>query len=116
MPLTPLTPVADRVGPQVTSVPHPEAHAAGAIRHDGSGVPPPSASPFAEVVRALSHEADRGEATVRGVLAGGASQLGPAELLALQAGIYRYGETLDLAAKLVDKAGTDVRTVLQGQQ
>jgi len=37
-------------------------------------------------------------------------------LLALQAGIYRYGETIDLAAKLVDKAGTDVRTVLQGQQ
>jgi hypothetical protein len=37
-------------------------------------------------------------------------------LIALQAGIYRYGETVDLAAKLVDKAGTDVKTVLQGQQ
>jgi len=40
----------------------------------------------------------------------------PRSFLALQAGIYRYGETVDLAAKLVDKVGTDLRTVLQGQQ
>ena len=54
---------------------------------------------------------------MRGVLAAGARRdLGPSELLALQAGIYRYGETVDLAAKLVDKAGTNVRTVLQGNQ
>ncbi len=79
--------------------------------------PPPTPSPFAELVRALGHEAERGEATVRRVLSTGAGRdLGPSELLALQAGIYRYGETVDLAAKLVDKAGTDVRTVLQGQQ
>jgi hypothetical protein len=78
----------------------------------GDGVPP-----FATLVSALGREAERGEIMVRGVLAG--SRAGPAissrELLALQAGIYRYGETIDLAAKLVDKAGTDVRTVLSGQ-
>jgi hypothetical protein len=76
------------------------------------------ASPFVEVMRSLGHEAERGEAMVRGVLwASSARQtFGPTELLALQAGIYRYGETVDLAAKLVDKAGTDVKTVLQGQQ
>jgi hypothetical protein len=69
-------------------------------------------------MRSLGHEAERGEAMVRGILsASGAQQsFGPTELLALQAGIYRYGETVDLAAKLVDKAGTDVKTVLQGQQ
>lgn len=88
--------------------------------------PPPEAappgpvaapSPFARLVGALGREADRGEATVRGVLAGsGAGTLGPSELLALQAGIYRYGETVDSAAKLVDKATTDLKTVLQGQQ
>jgi hypothetical protein len=78
---------------------------------------PPAPSPFARMVGALGREADRGEATVRGVLAGGAAgTLGPSELLALQAGIYRYGETVDLAAKLVDKATTDLKTVLQGQQ
>ena len=78
--------------------------------------PSAEASPFAQVVRALGHEAERGERMVHGVLASGARDLGPSELLALQAGIYRYGETIDLAAKLVDKAGTDVRTVLGGQQ
>ncbi len=74
-------------------------------------------SPFAGVIRALGREAERGEAMVRGVLraAGTGQVLGPTELLALQAGIYRYGETIDLSAKLVDKAGTDVKTVLQGQ-
>ena len=36
-------------------------------------------------------------------------------LLALQAGIYRYGETVDLAARLVDKASSGVKTVIQGQ-
>jgi hypothetical protein len=42
--------------------------------------------------------------------------LGGAELLALQAGVYRYSEAVDLAAKLVDRASSGVKTVLQGQQ
>jgi hypothetical protein len=41
--------------------------------------------------------------------------LGPAELLALQAGVYRYSEAVDLAAKLVDRASNAVKTVIQGQ-
>jgi hypothetical protein len=41
--------------------------------------------------------------------------LGAPALLALQAGIYRYGETMDLAARLVDKASSAVKTVVQGQ-
>jgi hypothetical protein len=75
-------------------------------------------SPFVQVMRSLGHEAERGEAAVRDVLRASRTgqTFGPTELLALQAGIYRYGETVDLAAKLVDKAGTDVKTVLQGQQ
>jgi len=75
-------------------------------------------TPFSKLVHALGHEAERGEATVRGVLRGaaGGQELSSSDLLALQAGIYRYGETIDLAAKLVDKATTDLRTVLQGSQ
>jgi hypothetical protein len=74
-------------------------------------------TPFTELVHALGHEAERGEATVRSVMRGAVGRdLSSTDLLALQAGIYRYGETIDLAAKLVDKAGTDVRTVLQGSQ
>jgi hypothetical protein len=41
--------------------------------------------------------------------------LGPAELLALQAGVYRYSEAVDLSAKLVDRAANGVKTVIQGQ-
>jgi hypothetical protein len=109
----PIAPIADRALPAAT----PSAARAGTAPTHGSEKPSsPAPSPFAEVVRSLGHEAERGEATVRAVLSGGARNLGPSELLALQAGIYRYGETVDLAAKLVDKAGTDVRTVLQGQQ
>ncbi|HYP89268.1 MAG TPA: hypothetical protein VEQ59_13970 [Polyangiaceae bacterium] len=35
-------------------------------------------------------------------------------LIALQVGIYRYTEAVDLASKLVDRATNAVRTVLQG--
>ena len=41
--------------------------------------------------------------------------LGPSELLALQAGVYRYSETVDLASKLIDRATSGVKTVIQGQ-
>jgi len=74
-------------------------------------------SAFSRLVHGFSREADRGEATVRGVLGprGGPAPLDPTTLLALQAGIYRYGETMDLAARLVDKASSGVKTVIQGQ-
>ena len=74
------------------------------------------ASPFALLMRTFSREADRGESTVHRVLsaAAGSVPLDPTSLLALQAGIYRYGETMDLAARLVDKASSGVKSVLQG--
>jgi hypothetical protein len=54
---------------------------------------------------------------MRGILnpAHAKAPLDPTTLLALQAGIYRYGETMDLAARLVDKASGAVKTVVQGQ-
>jgi hypothetical protein len=42
-------------------------------------------------------------------------EVGPAELIALQAGVYRYGEAVDLASRLIDRATSSVKTVLQGQ-
>ncbi len=42
-------------------------------------------------------------------------EMGNVELLALQAGVYRYSEVVDLSAKLVDRASSGVKTVLQGQ-
>jgi hypothetical protein len=45
----------------------------------------------------------------------GAADLGPAELIALQAGVYRYSEAIDLASRLVEHATSGMKTVLQGQ-
>ena len=39
--------------------------------------------------------------------------LAAGDLIALQAGIYRYSEAVDLAGKLVDRAGNAVKTTLQ---
>lgn len=72
-------------------------------------------SPFAKILSGLGREVDRGEALVRKATAGGGSELGNVELLALQAGVYRYSEAVDLSAKLVDRATSGVKTVLQGQ-
>ncbi len=71
-------------------------------------------TPFARLLGAVSREADAGDRLVRQVLVQGPA-LDSAHLLALQVGIYRYGETVDLAARLVDKASSAVKTVLQGQ-
>lgn len=84
--------------------------------------PPPSPapateepSPFAQLLRGLGHAVDRGERTMRRAAGSGGAELGPGELLALQAGVYRYSEVVDLSAKLVDRATSGVKTVLQGQ-
>jgi len=103
----PYAPVAPPTAP-ARATPAPTREAA-----HGAGEP----SPFAALVHGFAREADRGEATMRGVLgpARGSLPMDTRSLLALQAGIYRYGETMDLAARLVDKASSGVKTVVQGQ-
>jgi hypothetical protein len=67
---------------------------------------------FARALRGLGREIDVGEAR-----AAGASQLRSYDtgtLIALQVGIYRYTEAVDLASKIVDRATNALRTVLQG--
>jgi hypothetical protein len=77
----------------------------------------PEPSPFARILQGLGREVDRGETLVQriGTGAQGGKELGNLELLSLQAGVYRYSEAVDLAAKLVDRATNGVKTVLQGQ-
>lgn len=80
---------------------------ANAQRPSGNGE-----SVFARALRGLAHEIDVGEARTAG-----ASQLhsyDTGQLIALQVGIYRYTEAVDLASKIVDRATNAVRTVLQG--
>ena len=87
---------------------------------DSTQAPPaklePETSHFGEALRALGRQIDVGEKLVQRALAPGAAQLSAAELIALQAGIYRYSEAVDLAAKLIDRAGAAVRTTLQAGQ
>ena len=95
-------PSASKSGPEV-----PEVGAAS----------PQTASAFAAVLSGLGREIERGEFLVGSAL--GAEKrgvtLGPTELIALQAGVYRYGEAVDLTSRLVDRAASAVKTVLQGQ-
>jgi hypothetical protein len=74
-------------------------------------------SRFAAVMRGLGDEVQRGETLMRTALDAGRAgrQLGTGELIALQAGVYRYGEVVDLASRLVDRATSSVKTVLDGQ-
>ena len=81
---------------------------------------PPSAtaesSSFAQVLRDLGHAIDSGEAemqsAVRSMRAG--RDFGPAGLIALQMSVYRYGESVDLLSRVVDRATSGVKTVVQG--
>jgi hypothetical protein len=81
------------------------------------GTREPGQSRFAEVLRALGAEAQRGEATVHDALAAtrAGRDLGAAELLVLQVGVYRYSQVIDLAAKLVDHGTSALKNVIQGQ-
>jgi hypothetical protein len=76
------------------------------------GAKAPAEGAFSKALRGLGHQIDVGEAQVAS-----ASQLhnyDTGTLIALQAGIYRYTEAVDLASKIVDRATNAVRTVLQG--
>jgi hypothetical protein len=78
---------------------------------------PEAPSPFALLLQSLGREVHQGESLVRSALgaARGGHALDAGDLIALQAGVYRYGEAVDLASRLVDRATTAVKTVLQGQ-
>ena len=71
---------------------------------------PGTESPFSQAVRGLGREIDLGELQVQ--RASQPRNYDTATLIALQAGIYRYTEAVDLASKIVDRATNAVHTVL----
>lgn len=73
---------------------------------------PPSGPSFTEALRGVGSAIDRGEALIARTSHGNLGGLDSAQLIALQAGIYRYSEAVDLVAKLVDRASTAVKTVV----
>jgi hypothetical protein len=106
-----------RIGEALPAVPPPTAPAPAPSPSPAARLPDEGPSAFAKILHGLGRQMDRGEAMVeRATSAGGTSvDLPPADLLALQAGVYRYSEAVDLSAKLVDRATNGVKTVLQGQ-
>lgn len=76
--------------------------------------PLPANSPdFARLLEDFAGRIDGGEALVRNASAGAYLGMDAGQLIALQAGIYRYSEAIELGAKLVDRAASSVRAVLQ---
>jgi hypothetical protein len=71
---------------------------------------------FSEVLRSLGHDLDAGEQEMTMAIraTAGRSDLDPRALIALQVGVYRYGDAIDLASQLVDRATSAIKTVLQG--
>jgi hypothetical protein len=67
---------------------------------------------FASALEGIGGAVDRGEVLIARAAHGRLGGLDSAQLIALQAGIYRYSEAVDLVAKLVDRASSAVRTVL----
>jgi hypothetical protein len=74
-------------------------------------------SPFARVLEGLGREIQRGESLMRSAVdpAQASASISPVGLIALQAGVYRYAEAVDLASRIVDRATGSVKTVIQGQ-
>lgn len=78
-----------------------------------SGTPAkPAAATFSRALKGIGGAVDRGEALIAGAARGNLGGLDSGQLIALQAGIYRYSEAVDLVAKVVDRAATAVKTVV----
>lgn len=75
------------------------------------GVQPAEAS-FSRALQGLGGAVDRGEALIASASRGNLGGLDSGQLIALQAGIYRYSEAVDLVGKLVDRASNAVKTVV----
>jgi hypothetical protein len=74
--------------------------------------PGPGGPSFASALKGIGGVVDQGEALIARAARGSLGGLDSAQLIALQAGIYRYSEAVDLVAKLVDRASTAVKTVV----
>jgi hypothetical protein len=74
--------------------------------------------PAREMLEDAARSIDRGQRMVESVIrsARNGRVFSQEELIAIQAGVYRYTQELELASKLVEKATGAVKTTLQSQQ
>lgn len=68
---------------------------------------------FEQLVGRLATDIDRGEALTAGAAHARYQAMDAGTLIALQAGIYRFSEAIDLTVKLVDRTATAAKTVLE---
>lgn len=94
-------------------IPEPALEFHGSGTRGATGPSAERPSPFERVARGLAGAIDRGEHLVGRAAAGGYERMDAATLIAVQAGIYRYGEAIDLASKLVDRMASATKTVLE---
>ena len=101
------------IGGESTPVSLPVSPTATAVQATGQK---PVSTSFQRILEGLGKELNTGERTVHQAMAAGRGgvDVAPGELLALQAGVYRYSETIDLASKLIDRTATGVKTVING--
>ena len=109
MPIQPVHPPLVPVGGE--NIPSPQQSRSSLDQHPRSEPSPSFRDVFIQVARSV----DQGEATVSAALRvpGDASE--DRQMLALQAGVYRYVEAVELCSRLVDRATNAVKTTLQSQ-
>jgi len=69
---------------------------------------------FHQVLHGLAGQVDRGERVVNTALRASPNDE-TAGMIALQAGVYKYVEAVELCTKLVDRSTAAVKTTLQSQ-
>jgi hypothetical protein len=74
---------------------------------------PISQTPLSNIVQSIETGGLRVDALIKTSLSG--KNMSNGELLAMQAGLYRYTQELDLCSKVVDKAVNGLRDVLKTQ-
>ncbi|MFC1643200.1 hypothetical protein ACFL5O_11040 [Myxococcota bacterium] len=101
-------PLAQRWAPSGTEAARDEP----LTRSSRVGRPSPEGGTFAQILAATGHQIDHGEKLLKDAMSR-VAQLDTASLIALQAGVYRWSETVDLVAKVVDRGNQCLRTILQ---
>lgn len=117
---------AARTPTQPAQVPQPASATPGAegphsaVRPEGAAVAgaqhtDPSANALTDAGRRILARVARGERYIEQVVRGaaGGKAYTPADLLAIQAQVYRHTQEVELVSKFVDRATTTVKTVLQ---
>lgn len=111
--------MTDRISPSVPGAslqvqPSPSSPTRSGASHRPESTPSTS---FAEALREAAGSLSEGQTRIdRAIRRGSRGETDPGHLLALQAGVYRYTQELELASKLVDKATGALKQTLQSQQ